>query len=86
MPIMKVLNFDAQKGKTVINAGGDLTLAQATDTHSESQSNVNGSANLKVGTTPESKDYGGGFNAGDHSSQQRADYRKSGRYHWLSSY
>ncbi|WP_163547195.1 hemagglutinin repeat-containing protein, partial [Klebsiella pneumoniae] len=23
--------FDAQKGKTVINAGGDLTLAQATD-------------------------------------------------------
>ncbi len=43
---------------TYINAGGDLTLAQATDTHSESQSNVNGSANLKVGTTPESKDYG----------------------------
>lgn len=51
---------------------GDLTLAQATDTHSESQSNVNGSANLKVGTTPESKDYGGGFNAGTthHSKEQ----------------
>ncbi|BDR98745.1 calcium-independent hemolysin HpmA [Proteus mirabilis] len=64
--------FDAQKGKTVINAVGDLTLAQATDTHSESQSNVNGSANLKVGTTPESKDYGGGFNAGTthHSKEQ----------------
>ncbi|MFN6887478.1 hemagglutinin repeat-containing protein, partial [Proteus mirabilis] len=33
---------------------------------------VNGSANLKVGTTPESKDYGGGFNAGTthHSKEQ----------------
>lgn len=70
--------FDAQDGKTVINAGGDLTLAQATDTHSESQHNVNGSANLKVGTTPDSKDYGGGFNAGGATHQKDQTTAKAG--------
>lgn len=62
--------FNAEGGKTVINAGGDLTLAQATNQHSESQDNVNGSANLKVGTTPDSKDYGGGFKAGGSHHQK----------------
>lgn len=54
----------------MINAGGDLTLAQATNTHTESQHSVNGSANLKVGTTPDSKNYGGGFNAGGANHQK----------------
>lgn len=63
-------NFNAESGKIVINTGGDLTLAQATNQHSESQDSVNGSANLKVGTTPTSKEYGGGFNAGGAKHQK----------------
>ncbi|MEQ4923365.1 calcium-independent hemolysin HpmA [Proteus hauseri] len=63
-------HFNAEGGKTVINAGGDLTLAQATNQHTEKQNSVNGSANLKVGTTPDSKDYGGGFKAGGANHQK----------------
>ncbi|ENL4829741.1 hemagglutinin repeat-containing protein [Salmonella enterica subsp. enterica serovar Teko] len=71
--------LNSGNGKTVINAGGDIRLEQASDTQSESHSGFNVKASAKGGVSADSKDFGVGFGGGTSYNEKGGSTAKTGK-------
>ncbi|VTP67924.1 Hemolysin precursor [Serratia rubidaea] len=71
--------LDGGSGKTVINAGGDIRLEQASDNRHESHSGFNVKASAKGGFTADSNSFGAGFGGGMHRSDSSDSSAQTGR-------
>ncbi|MBD8453962.1 hemagglutinin repeat-containing protein [Serratia rubidaea] len=70
--------LDGGSGKTVINAGGDIRLEQASDNRHESHSGFNVKASAKGGFTADSNSFGAGFGGGMHRSDSSDSSAQTG--------
>ncbi|HEJ0402825.1 TPA: hemagglutinin repeat-containing protein [Serratia marcescens] len=66
------------RGKTAVNAGGDIRLDQASDKQSESRSGFNVKASAKGGFTADSKNFGAGFGGGTHNGESSSSTAQVG--------